>query len=502
MIVGKEKNLRYVKIGGILLLFALGTLFLALASPLHPWSKQYPDIDSSIFIYFGKAMREGFIPYKDMFDHKGPFLWVIQWLGITLGNGNLAGIWFLEWFCLIFDAWFLYQCARLFTKSDWVAVVAAGLSLEPLIHFLEDGNYGEEWALPFIIYSLYVFLKYLKDGTFKLWQVFLTGVCLGCVLGIRVNMVAVWAAFLPFIFFRLIWLKQWKELRGCCLAFLGGLCAATLPFIIYYAAVGALGDMWYAHITYNFFYTKESGGIMAARDFVRAVLKANWIIAAPFLFHIVYLLVMAARNRKVQWEWIVPAFYILTLAMAAVGGYNFPHYAIILIPCLSVPLCVIMDLLCGLCRKIWIFTAVIAVLCLFTLKADIYKQKDMIEANEVVNEYDEELIGYIEEHSEKNDPILVMALNAKYYITTDRYAGTRYFIQHFMYDDDRSLYGKIMDYIDGTPPKLIIMRVYNVDGDPWGEWMIQFHEDMLRKVDEGKFSYFANEFFVAFERKD
>ena len=43
------------------------------------------------------------------------------------------------------------------------------------------------------------------------------------------------------------------------------------------------------------------------------------------------------------------------------------------------------------------------------------------------------------------------------------------------------------------------MRKYNVDGDPWGEWMTRFYEDMCMKTDSGMYELYETDFFVAFK---
>jgi len=45
------------------------------------WNRNIIGIDSSVFISIGEAMHEGKIPYKDIFDHKGPLIYFINYIG-------------------------------------------------------------------------------------------------------------------------------------------------------------------------------------------------------------------------------------------------------------------------------------------------------------------------------------------------------------------------------------------------------------------------------------
>ena len=40
----------------------------------YPWTTLPTQTDSSVFLYIGKQMHMGKIPYIDLFDHKGPAL--------------------------------------------------------------------------------------------------------------------------------------------------------------------------------------------------------------------------------------------------------------------------------------------------------------------------------------------------------------------------------------------------------------------------------------------
>lgn len=52
-----------------------------------------PYKDSSVFRYVAYVMKKGGIPYRDTFDHKGPVLYLINYLGLLI---NLNGVWIVE----------------------------------------------------------------------------------------------------------------------------------------------------------------------------------------------------------------------------------------------------------------------------------------------------------------------------------------------------------------------------------------------------------------------
>ena len=63
----------------------------------YPWTSLPTRTDSSVFLYIGKQMHAGKVPYVDLFDHKGPLLYLIQYLGFSIWKDSVAGgVWILE----------------------------------------------------------------------------------------------------------------------------------------------------------------------------------------------------------------------------------------------------------------------------------------------------------------------------------------------------------------------------------------------------------------------
>ncbi|MDE5865294.1 MAG: hypothetical protein K2H31_01665 [Lachnospiraceae bacterium] len=169
----------------------------------------------------------------------------------------------------------------------------------------------------------------------------------------------------------------------------------------------------------------------------------------------------------------------------------------VLIPCLIIPVSYVlhdMGKFTGKYQYIIIFF-----LLMFLGRDNITVQKSNIERTLHADVNNDSVVEYILENTEESDQILVMALNAYYYDATGRLADTKYFIQHYMYDDDYSLYDTVVQGIEENPPKLIIMRKYNVDGDPWGEWMTRFYQEMCQRTEI--YSVYETDFFVAFKEK-
>lgn len=112
--------------------------------------------DAAFFRLVGQAMTNGMLPYRDFFDMKRPYLFLIEYFSQLIYFGRFG--------C------FIYQCINLFAVLlilDRIHLIAAaGLGyIERFILLLpyawimaatfEGGNLTEEFSLPFILICLW-----------------------------------------------------------------------------------------------------------------------------------------------------------------------------------------------------------------------------------------------------------------------------------------------------------------------------------------------------------
>jgi hypothetical protein len=102
--------------------------------------------DSSVFAYIGWGMTRGLVPYRDLWDHKGPLLYYLQFAGISLHPASTAGIGIQEALALSAAFFLLYRIITSFASSP-ISLGIALLSLVFVAHFSEGGNLCESWTL-------------------------------------------------------------------------------------------------------------------------------------------------------------------------------------------------------------------------------------------------------------------------------------------------------------------------------------------------------------------
>lgn len=190
---GKDKSTKDSLENMAVTAFILAAAFvLLLKSPLHFWLRADAETDSSVYKTVALMISRGYMPYRDSFDHKGPLIYLINLLGMQIDE--YCGVWVLEFIAICVTFAGIYKIARLRCGKilSYVCVLVSGALL---YDYFEGGNLVEEYAMPFIAVSLYIFLDYFLNHKLSRFRLAVCGGCLGAVFMLRPNMISVWIVF-------------------------------------------------------------------------------------------------------------------------------------------------------------------------------------------------------------------------------------------------------------------------------------------------------------------
>lgn len=252
----KRKDKVIILLTGILFLL----LFSYMTSPLFPWAYGW---DSAFFQLVGAGMTKGYLPYRDFFDMKGPWLFLIEYLGELLWYGK-TGIFLVQ--CISFGITLLLCCLIYQKFFGGKGLFKSFLTLVPLYivmaSTMEGGNLTEEWSLPFLFLSLYLALNFVmgEEKTHNPWYALVYGICFGVLALIRItNSVLICAIVLTALIF-LIAGRRWINLLWNAAAFLGGAAIAFLIPMLYFGYFGEIKSMLYCTFVFGFVYGTEGFG--------------------------------------------------------------------------------------------------------------------------------------------------------------------------------------------------------------------------------------------------
>lgn len=345
----------------IIITLGITTFVIGLMSSINPWSKVLPHLDSAIFLSHGVKMAQGGVLYVDMWDHKGPVLFFIQWLGIVLTPHSLLGLWLLECMACFVALFFFFKTASLITNDMICSLLATVLSFHLLYYFGGEGNCVEQWALPFIAVSLYVFSKYLKTNQISNLEIMIVGAAMTCTFLMNGNLVSVWMAYVVLIIIKLILEKDFKQLRNCILYYMIGVMLIVGITLISLGIQGALPAFFETYFGFNAEYVSDN----SLKRFLTLVLNSIYIDKWFAYVQFVFLILLANNNKWMDWKWSVVFFSLVAILMSNMSPRGYVHYYIQLIPCMVIPLAVIIDTIMYIFRDRKLFYVALGLWLLF-----------------------------------------------------------------------------------------------------------------------------------------
>lgn len=428
--------------------FAL-TFIICLHLSLSPFNNRIPGIDSSVFINIGRRMRDGFIPYKDSFDHKGIILYFIEYIGFLITPHSFTGIWLIEFVTIFFSVYTVYLISTLFTENRIYRLLSLIIVMYICgMRMYEGGNLTEEYALPWIAYSLYIFLKYFKTHEYKIKDIFIVGIAFAVVLLLRVNMVVVWAVFLPIILVRFIAQKEYKDILYCSLTFLSGIVVVFVPTLVYLLLTHSFSAMIEDYILFNFSYVSSERSLYsilyACFHFAVIDIEAALAFIITFFFF-----------RKDKVYLLNSLVLVISVLVIALGGRLYSHYAIILLPCFMILFLGLFELTGKLLSKFGVkkilLSPILIIVAVFVTTAISFC------LNYNIEEKDSEIVDFLKKETSQDDDVLVLGNSCYIYLYSNRNTNNKFFYQTPPINNSEKIYDEFLHQMEEKPSDFIVV---------------------------------------------
>jgi hypothetical protein len=238
--VDKQNNADIIIYAGLFLL----SLAVVFPSSYNPVSFTRMHVDSSVYITIAQGITRGQLPYMDFVDNKGPLTYLLSVPGLMLGR--LAGVWITELILMFVSVIFAYKTALFFSNNKLLALLGTVCGFIELYSFFGVSAGTEEYSLPFLMISLYLFTKYYfsPERDIGLTELLILGACFACAVLIRLNMFPLWAGFCVIIFIESIIKRRFVPLVKYVLGFCAGIIIIAVPVFLYLKLNGILNDFF------------------------------------------------------------------------------------------------------------------------------------------------------------------------------------------------------------------------------------------------------------------
>lgn len=459
----KNKILHY----GVLSLIAFVFLLFYSYSTSPLFSNNFGVLDSSLFMLIGKGITKGYMPYLDLFDHKGPILFFIEAFGWLI-MPNRLGNFFIQWVFMVANLTLIFKIGQLFLNKKWSWVPIFFFLLILTVTF-EGGNLTEEYSLPFLFLPLYLSLKALKEESNEKPQhpplyALIYGICFTLIIFIRLNNAVFIGAIVLATMIHLISNKEYRNFFDNVLTFLSGSIFVFSAIAIYFLIKHAFGEMLYATFLFNFMYAEGSKGISTVAD-----LLYFFYYVSPAIFSGVMGLYCFLKKEKKTIGLLLAVASMVTFFSLSMGG-NYYHYFTLTTPCFVLGIILFIDLSLKKGKKLWqkgyrIIT--IGVLTLFLITSGIYMSLSYLATREIgdliINQPQKEYYDTAQSTASliplaDRDSVFGYSIPAGWFIMTDIMPSYKFFtLQEWWGLYDPNVISETNEMLEKNPPKWIVM---------------------------------------------
>lgn len=303
-------NIKANKINSIWSIIILAVLFFILAITVLKQSNpgtELPNRDYGFYIYIGKQILKGNLPYQFAWDSKPPAIFYLNAFAIGLGRGLRWGVWFVQ-LVFLFSA---ITASYILMKKLWGMVPAlfgVFIWVWGMNATLQGGNYTEEYPLVFHFLALILLLYLLQNPKQRLLSMAL-GMLFSMSFLFRPNNAIMESVTIVVFGLTLLWKRDFSAFFTAVIWVALGV---SIPLIItsaYFAYHGLFQAMLDASIFYNFSYSaaKMSSTSPLAVGF-------TYLTFAAWLGLIGYVLIL------IRWKETLKGIYAPLFAILLIGA--------------------------------------------------------------------------------------------------------------------------------------------------------------------------------------
>ncbi len=237
------------------LFFIASLLFLSFCSYFSFLFPFCETVDPLCFRTVGKAILHGKVLYRDIYEHKGLYLYLIYAVGYLMNRTGFFGDFVIEILFSSFFMYFAYRTMRLFLGNDFfckISVILSSVILFTSLNF-QTGGYAEEYCLPIYAVILFLVLRYFKrqsEHKIKAGEVLLIGVLSAVMFWIKYTLLGITVGIVIYLMIFYISGRRVAELMRATGLFLVGFFLGSVPALLYFGLNHAFGDLWHVYF-YN-----------------------------------------------------------------------------------------------------------------------------------------------------------------------------------------------------------------------------------------------------------
>ena len=327
-----KKYFKYILIFSWVLLLVT---FVSKCSFLYRMNDWY---DSNCYFTVAYSMKNGgFTLYRDIYEQKGPYLYFIHIMAISIIPNSYVGIYLFELLYGTIFAIFSYKILSLYIESDkrkiiWVILFTTLYYMAPSF---ASGDSVEESVLPLEMIALYFIIKAYKNKSHIKWyETALIGLFTGFILLSKFIDIGIFAGIMVMVVIYDLIDKKIKDAFLQIPYFLLGFLISLIPAIIYFVSTNAMNDFLTSYFYNNiFFYSGQADSFI--KKLAMPLLAYATSIAGCYSVYILIItaLIYAIRFKLCKTRLFITMLvsYIFMAILAFAGGGVYIYYGLIFV---------------------------------------------------------------------------------------------------------------------------------------------------------------------------
>ena len=172
----------------------------------------------------GKGIVHGLVPYRDLYEQKGPILYFLHALCYLIPGDHFFGVYLLETAAFTAFSYYAGKIICLYLPSSapyWILPVLSGLVLSS--ESFCQGDSAEELCAALLMITFYYTLEYFTRRyplSISYRTLLINGIFAGIILWVKYTLLGFHLAFMAMLFFIMVSEKAYARSIKSCFVFL------------------------------------------------------------------------------------------------------------------------------------------------------------------------------------------------------------------------------------------------------------------------------------------
>ena len=289
----------------------------------------------------GRGIRHGLMPYRDLYDHKGPLIFCLYSLAACISESSFVGVFLLEILSLGLTCYLSFKISRLFFSGFgalWSIPLMAMICVSCTA--FNQGGSAEEFCLPALAFAVYAYLE-LFESENKTSRSVLFGATAGYIFLIKFTVCGLHFGLGVAAFLYLAVCRGIKTAAEHVIKWIIGFLAVLIPMLLFLVLTGILSPCIQAYFWDNLNIYEGTpmtltGHVYNALAYLRTQSAIN---PAVFAFTILGFLYLGIRTGVRHWKNNIVELlgYLFAsgvfLLLVYWGEMAHPYYALVFVAC-------------------------------------------------------------------------------------------------------------------------------------------------------------------------